>query len=89
MTREWRDLYDYSVAVRRTPWGPSKHLKVWRRDGRDGIPWDDLQRIKNEVLGEESCAVEFYPPEAKLANSANARHLWTVPFPPPLRGDFE
>jgi hypothetical protein len=55
------------------------HLRVSRRDGKDGIGWDELQSVKNEVFGEEATCVEVYPPEGEVVNDANIRHLWLVP----------
>jgi hypothetical protein len=54
------------------------HLRVERRDGRDGIPWDDLQAIKNHVCGPDVLLVEFYPEEHAVVNDINARHLWSI-----------
>ncbi|RSX56750.1 DUF7694 domain-containing protein [Bifidobacterium samirii] len=45
---------------------------------RDGITWDDLQKVKNETVGEDCWAVECYPPERFLQNVANMRHLWIL-----------
>jgi hypothetical protein len=64
-------------------WGT--HIKVRRGDGQDGIPWDDLQEIKNEIAGPEARAIEIYPAASELVNETNIRHLWVVPpdFPLP------
>lgn len=64
-------------------WGT--HIKVRRWDGEDGIPWDDLQEIKNEIAGEEAVAIEIYPAAQDLVYEENIRHLWVVPpdFPLP------
>lgn len=35
-------------------------------------------KIKNEMLGAETTAVEVYPPQHEVVNKANIRHLWTV-----------
>lgn len=44
-----------------------------------GIPWEDLQDIKNHV-GYANCdAVEVYPAQADVVNIANMRHLWVLP----------
>ena len=51
-------------------------LQVWREDGTDGITWDELQNIKNEVFGKEAWAFEIFPPESELINTRNVRHLW-------------
>ncbi len=60
------------------------HLKVRRHDGKDGISWDVLQRIKNDMLGEEAVAIELYPPEHFVVNEANIRHLWLISEMPPF-----
>ena len=48
----------------------------------DGIPWDELQRIKNQCGYGNKCAVELFPPEASVVNVANIRHLWLLREPP-------
>jgi len=55
------------------------------RDWRDGITWDELQRIKNECLGEDVWCVEVYPSQDKLVNVSNMRHLWVLDGPPETR----
>lgn len=80
--RDWRFTYEVSIGL--SLW-PSKdgigirHLRVWRRDGKDGISWDVLQCIKNDTLGPEVLAVEVFPPHEQLVDSVNMRHLWEVP----------
>ena len=37
-----------------------------------------MQRIKNELCGTETEAVEIYPAESRLADTANQYHLWCV-----------
>lgn len=61
------------------PWGRTAHLKVRRRDGQDDISWDELQQVKNELLGEEVTAIEIFPAAYDLVNEAPIRHLWAVP----------
>ncbi|MGO8746204.1 MAG: hypothetical protein ACLQNE_09460 [Thermoguttaceae bacterium] len=50
-----------------------------RTDGGEGITWDELQQIKDEYLGPDVSAVEFYPPADGVVNELNMRHLWEVP----------
>lgn len=45
----------------------------------EGISWDDLQRIKNEVGYGNSDAIELYPASKDVVNVANIRHLWVLP----------
>lgn len=76
---EFWQQYTTFCTERWTEWGAVLHLRVLRVDGRDGISWDDLQRIKNEIVGADRLAVEVYPPEAELVNEVNMRHLWVLP----------
>lgn len=54
-------------------------LSIKRIDRMAIHDWRDLQRIKNELAGEEMLAVEIYPPESKLLDTANQYFLWVVP----------
>jgi len=45
---------------------------------KDGITWDELQRIKNEVGYGDADAVEIYPADDDVVNVANMRHLWVL-----------
>ena len=68
-------------SVRRMPSRNRKGGTDWR----DGITWDELQRIKNETLGPDVWCVEVYPPESELVNVSNMRHLWPLEEPPETR----
>lgn len=78
----WKSL-DYQVAVRR--WieagTPFFHLSIKRIDKRPLRDWRDLQRIKNQLVGEEVEAVEIFPAESRLTDTANQYHLWGVEDP--------
>lgn len=56
------------------------HLSIKRRDkqpmGRER--WRDFQRIKNELVGRECEAVELYPAESRILDTANQYHLWCI-----------
>ena len=54
------------------------------------ITWDQLQSIKNAVWGEDVRAIEVYPAQSQVINSAPIRHLWRLgpnDFCPDLMGD--
>lgn len=78
-----RQRYHYLVTLHVSHWpGTSvaaRRLVVKKRSGRDGITWDALQAIKNEVLGEDVRAIEVFPRAGELVYEINARHLWEVP----------
>ena len=50
------------------------------RDGKwkDGITWDELQRIK-EILFPGRVAIEIFPATKDVVNVSNMRHLWVLP----------
>jgi len=72
---EWWINLDVVVTVRRFP-DRSAHVSIRRQDRKPIHDWRIFQRIKNEVLGPECEAVELYPAESRLADSANQYHLW-------------
>lgn len=41
-------------------------------------PWRDMQRIKNEICGAESTAVQVMPPASELVDEADMYHMWVV-----------
>jgi len=68
----------YTVLIRRvkSDVGDLQHLSIKRNDKNPLHDWRDLQRIKNEILGEEEEAMELYPAESRLVDGANQYHLW-------------
>lgn len=62
-------------------WPPLIHVSIKRRNRLPIHDWRDLQRIKNEIIGPEYEAVELYPAESRLVDSANQYHLWVVNDP--------
>lgn len=59
---------------------------------RDGITWDEIYNIKNQLGYKDKCAVELYPPENKIVDVANIRHIFVLDNPPAymwmkLKGD--
>lgn len=86
---EWLGGLTEELAARYVARWDGRHLRVERRDGRDGIPWDDLQAVKNCMCGPEAFLVEFYPPESQVVNEVNARHLWWIGGELRGFGDYE
>lgn len=54
------------------------HLSVKRRDKAAFDDWRDLQTIKNALVGPEFEAIELFPAESRLVDTANQRHLWVL-----------
>lgn len=44
----------------------------------EDITWDELQEIKKQCGFGDRCAVEVFPPEGKVVNVANMRHLFIL-----------
>lgn len=51
-------------------------LDIAKKDGSDGITWDELNEIKNACGFSEFDACEFYPRQRDVVNTANIRHLY-------------
>jgi hypothetical protein len=76
----------YEVEVRpfksgHKNWPEMIWLSIKRRDKEVIHDWRDLQRIKNELVGPEHEAMELYPAESRLVDTANQYHLWVLRDP--------
>ena len=68
----------------RTKWGNVEHATITRKsdgfkvtcDGSKGFSWSEKQQIKNEIFGENRVAVEVFPKQNKLVDTADVYHLW-------------
>ncbi|MGH9436417.1 MAG: DUF7694 domain-containing protein [Terriglobia bacterium] len=66
------DLY----VVIRTEFAQFTHLSIRRTDRGAAKDWRHFQAIKNQLCGKEREAVELYPAESRLVDTANQFHLW-------------
>ena len=71
--------YSIQISDQETSWGTVVHLWIGRHDNEMPRSWMDLQRIKNELVGEGRIAVEVFPAEEAFVNQANMTHLWVLP----------
>lgn len=71
----------YQVNIDRQDNAHMVHLSIKRRDKQPIHDWRDLQEIKNQLLGEECEAVELYPAQSRLVDTANQYHLWGIADP--------
>ncbi len=57
-----------------------------RPDGRweDGLTWDEMNAIKEELGYGGWYGVEVFPPTADIQNLNNYRHLWLLPTALPI-----
>jgi len=70
----------YVVVETLSPRGLSGevHLSVTCNDRSAAHDWREFQRIKNELCGPEREAVELYPAQSRLYDTANTFHLWVM-----------
>lgn len=73
---------DHYQVIKRTlpagPWGRIVHLTFRNVDGSRRRDWREFQRIKNELVGEEFDAVEVYPAQSRVVDTADHYHLWVL-----------
>lgn len=86
--RAWRSR-DFLVQLYCEPSG-QRRLSINRTeidsDGqwKDGITWDQLQRLKTQAGFGTVQAIEFFPPDDQLVYDANIRHLFLMDSPLPF-----
>ena len=59
-------------------------LSIKRIDREPNHDWRDLQRIKNDICGPESEAIEIYPAESRLMDTSNQYHLFVFQHQIPI-----
>jgi hypothetical protein len=65
-------------VLRRDAVGGVTHFAVASLSG-ERPTWHEMQRIKNELAGHESTAVEVYPPSDQVIDEASMFHIWVLP----------
>lgn len=71
-----------TYQVTRLIWGEGLvWLVIKRRDGTNCRDWQDIQDIKNQLIGAECEAVELYPAESRLVDVHPQYHLFGCPDP--------
>ena len=101
MEQQWREQgttvwMNNRYTVHREPVPDERHgmgkdvsivwLSIKANDDSARHDWRELQRIKNELCGEEWEAVELFPSESRLVDTCNQFHLWCME--PPARFPF-
>ena len=72
------DTYLHEMVV--DAWsGKCAYLSIRRNDREPCDSWRDFQEIKNQLCGPEREAVQVYPAESRLMDTANQYHLWVMP----------
>lgn len=73
-----------SSRLIRTDWGNVEHVTITRKlpgqlisvDGSAGFTWAEKQQIKDELFGENRTAIEVFPSQDRLVDTADVYHLW-------------
>jgi hypothetical protein len=73
----------YQVEVRGVlvppPFGKAVWLSFKTLDKQPRHDWREMQRLKDELVGEAVESVELYPSEERLVDTSNQYHLWCFP----------
>jgi hypothetical protein len=59
--------------------GKCGYISIRRNDREPVDSWRDFQEIKNQLCGPNREAVQLYPAEDRLADTANQYHVWVLP----------
>lgn len=82
MTRAYRNN-KYTVMIMDdcpTTHGPAIRAMVQKHDDTPFINhWATMQRIKNEIFGIETTAIEYYPAQSELVDQHNIYWMWIFP----------
>ena len=54
------------------------HLSIKTHDRSPIRDWRDMQEIKNQIVGANHEAVELFPSENRLVDTANQYHMWVL-----------
>lgn len=70
LAQVFRDPHGVRVSINRT--------MLDRNTGRwdENISWDELMLVKRQIGFGDRWAYEVFPPDKKVVNVANMRHLW-------------
>ena len=77
---------DVFCVLVRTLQNGVRHLAVTSLSGIRPS-WHEMQRIKNELCGEDATAVEVYPPASQVIDEADMFHIWVLTAPLPFSLD--
>ena len=82
MTRAYRNTRFTVMVYDHSPVSPGTAIRVMvqRHDDTPIVRhWSTMQKIKNEIFGAETIAVEYYPAESDLIDDHNIYWFWIFP----------
>lgn len=68
----------HSAEPTQDGWPEMKQLSIRRIDRKVIHDWRHLQQVKNDVFGPDCEAVELYPADDRVVDTANSYHLWVL-----------
>ena len=78
----WRNSF-YTVMVKYLDLAEGEsggiRLDIRHNQNKPIREWKHLQRIKNELIGEEREAMEIFPPQSMVTDMSNMHHLFAAP----------
>ena len=80
----WFDSLEETYNGFPTDNGEVVWLSIKRKDKEPIHDWRDLQRIKNDICGPESEAMEIYPAESRLMDTSHQYQLFVFQHPIPI-----
>lgn len=81
--REMASNHLYTATVYRNEDGVINCLSVKRNNKRAVSDWRHLQQIKNELAGRDVEAIQLFPAQDRVVDTAN--QVWLFCFPPGVR----
>lgn len=75
----FNDVYSAQLSVVKSSMGMVHHAWIRRHDEVE-LTWKEKQYLKNVLFGEDYTAIEIYPREKELVDTAMMYHLWVMPF---------
>jgi hypothetical protein len=82
MTRAYRNTRFIVMVYDNSPVSTGTAIRVMVQKHND-TPivnhWSEMQKIKNEIFGEETTAIEYYPAKSQLIDDYNIYWFWIFP----------
>lgn len=74
-------IYQVEVSVIQCPkpFGDVVYLSLKTKDKQARHDWREMQRIKNEFVGNECEAIELFPAESRMVDTSNQFHMYCFP----------
>lgn len=70
--------YEVMAKEMPSPIGPVIQLSIHRIDQHHLVDWRELQRIKNELIGDEAEGMELFPAESRLVDGSNTTVMYVM-----------